>query len=80
MVTTTSTAPAVWAAVVAVMVVSLTTVTPVASVAPKVTVAPLTKFVPVIVTAVPPVSGPLVGSMEVTVGVGGAPAVASHKV
>ena len=42
--------------------------------------SPLTKSVPVIVTAVPPVSVPLVGAMEVTVGVGGAPAVASHKV
>ena len=50
------------------MVVSLTTLTPVAAVPPKVTVAPVTKFVPVMVTAVPPVSGPLVGSTDVTVG------------
>ena len=60
----------VWAAVVAVMVVSLTTVTPVAADPPKVTVAPLAKSVPVMVTTVPPAVGPLVGSTEVTVGTG----------
>ncbi len=68
MVTTTSTAPAAWAGVVASIWVELTKVTPVAAVPPKVTVAPLTKFVPVMVTAVPPMSGPLVGATEVTVG------------
>ena len=68
MVTTTSTAPAGWAGVVAVMLVALTTVTPVAAVPPKVTVAPLTKPVPVMVTDVPPVERPLVGLTAVTVG------------
>jgi hypothetical protein len=67
LVTTTSTAPAAWAGVVAVIEVEFTKVTPVAAVPPKVTVAPLTKFVPVMVTAVPPMSGPLVGATEVTV-------------
>jgi hypothetical protein len=43
-------------------------VTPVAAMPPKVTVAPLTKFVPVMVTAVPPAVGPLFGETEVTVG------------
>ncbi len=36
----------------------------------KVTVAPLTKAVPVMVTAVPPAVEPLVGATEVTVGGG----------
>src|ERR1035441_5093136 len=57
--TATVTAPAAWAGVVAVMVVLFTTVTPVAAVPPNVTVAPAAKFVPVIVTAVPPAGGPL---------------------
>ncbi len=68
MVTTTSTAPTAWAGVVAVIEVEFTKVTPVAAVPPKVTVAPLTKSVPVMVTDVPPVSGPLVGATLVTVG------------
>jgi len=54
--------------VVAVMVVLLTTVTPVAAVPPKATVAPETKLVPVMVTLVPPVVGPEVGEIEETVG------------
>ncbi len=70
LVTVTSTGPGAWAGVVTVMVVALTTVTPVAAMPPKVTVAPLTKFVPVIVTTVPPVSGPLFGETELTVGGG----------
>ncbi len=70
LVTTTSTAPEAWAAVVTSIWVALTKVTPVAAVPPKVTVAPLTKFAPVMVTAVPPVSGPLLGVTEVTVGGG----------
>src|SRR5437660_1420229 len=53
---------------VAVMVVELTTVTPVAAVAPKATVAPLMKLVPVIVTEVPPPDGPLFGFTLVTAG------------
>ena len=68
MVTTTFTAPTVWAGVVAVMEVASTKVTPVAAVPPKVTVAPDTKSVPVMVTAVAPAVGPLVGSTAVTVG------------
>ncbi len=43
-------------------------VTPVAAIPPKVTVAPLTKSVPVMVTAVPPYHGPLVGAREVIEG------------
>jgi hypothetical protein len=66
--TATVTAPAAWAGVVAVMVVLFTTVTPVAAVPPNVTVAPAAKFVPVIVTAVPPAGGPLLGLTLVTVG------------
>jgi hypothetical protein len=42
----------------------------VAAVAPNVTVAPVAKFVPVIVTAVPPAVNPLVGEILVTVGGG----------
>ena len=50
------------------MVVLFTTTTFVAAVLPKVTVAPATKFVPVIVTAVPPAIDPLLGETLVTVG------------
>ncbi len=53
-----------------VIVVPFTTVTPVAAVPPNVTVAPLTKPVPVIVTAVPPATAPVGGATEVTVGAG----------
>jgi len=68
LVTVTVTAPALLAGVVAVIVVLLTTTTFVAAPLPKVTVAPETKFVPVIVTAVPPLAGPLFGLTLVTVG------------
>src|SRR6266404_5454595 len=70
LVTTTATAPAAWAGVVAVIEVLLATVTPVAAVLPKSTVAPAAKFVPVTVTAVPPLTDPEFGDMEVTVGTG----------
>jgi hypothetical protein len=50
------------------MVVPFTTTTLVAAVPPNVTVAPAAKFVPVIVTAVPPAGGPLFGDTLVTVG------------
>jgi hypothetical protein len=40
----------------------------VAAVPPKVTVAPVWKFVPVMVTTVPPEIVPELGNMEVTVG------------
>ena len=52
-VTVTVTAPTLPAGVVAVILVLLTTTTLVAAAAPNFTVAPLAKFVPVIVTAVP---------------------------
>ena len=70
MVTTTFTAPAACAAVVAVIDVLLTTVTPVAAVPPRFTVAPVRKPVPAIVTAVPPLVVPEFGVIEVTVGAG----------
>ena len=53
-VTVTVTGPAVPDGVVAVIVVLFTTTTFVAAAEPNVTVAPEAKFVPVIVTAVPP--------------------------
>src|SRR5712692_9815439 len=68
LVTTTFTAPAACAAVVAVICVALTTTTFVAPVPPNVAVAPVTKFVPVMVTAVPPAAAPLLGLTLVTVG------------
>ena len=67
-VTTTFTAPAACAAVVAVICVLLTTTTFVAAVPPNVTVAPLAKFAPVIVTDVPPAATPLLGATLLTVG------------
>ena len=68
-VTVTVTAPALPAGVVAVIEVLLTTTTLVAAVPPNVTVAPAAKFVPVIVTAVPPSVDPLLGLTLLTVGV-----------
>ena len=56
--------------VVAVMEVALTTVTEVAATPPIVTVGAPVKLVPVMVTAVPPAAGPLVGDIAVTVGAG----------
>ena len=67
-VTVTVAAPALPAGVVAVICVALTTTTFVAAAAPNVTVAPVTKLVPVIVTAVPPAVDPLFGLTLVTVG------------
>ena len=69
-VTTTFTVPATCAAVVAVIVVVFTTLTPLAAVPPRLTVAPARKPVPVIVTAVPPAVVPDVGEIDVTVGAG----------
>jgi hypothetical protein len=60
--------PAVPGGVVHVIDVAETTVTLVQAEPPTVTVAPLTKFVPVIVIAVPPAVEPDVGLTEVTVG------------
>ncbi len=65
--TTTSLVPAELSAVVALISVSETTSTPVAS-PPMRTVAPFTKPVPLIVTAVLPVVGPWAGVTDVTVG------------
>jgi hypothetical protein len=70
LVTVTVTAPTLPAGVVAVMLVLLTTTTFVAAALPNVTVAPATKFVPVMVTAVPPAVDPLLGDTLVTVGIG----------
>jgi hypothetical protein len=68
-VTATFTVPAAWAGVVAVSVVLLLTETLVAAVLPMVTlVAPVTKFVPVIVTVCPPDNGPAIGEILLKVG------------
>ena len=67
-VTVTVTAPPLPAGVMAVIVVLLTTFTLVAAALPKVTVAPATKFAPLIVTSVPPAVDPLLGETPVTVG------------
>ncbi len=48
--------------------VALLTVKPLAAVPPKVTAVAPVKPVPVIVTFVPPVAGPAVGEIELTVG------------
>ena len=66
--TFTITAPALPAGVVAVIVVLFVTTTFLAAVPPNVTVAPAAKFIPVIVTAVPPAVDPLFGLTLVTVG------------
>ena len=67
-VTTMLAVPAVPGGVVHVIDVAETTVTLVQAEPPTVTVAPLTKFVPVIVIAVPPAVEPDVGFTDVTVG------------
>jgi hypothetical protein len=68
LVTATVTAPVLPAGVVAVIELLLTTTTFVAAALPNVTVAPVAKFVPVIVTAVPPKVDPLLGLTLPTVG------------
>src|SRR3984893_6817583 len=80
LVTTTLTAPAAWAAVVAVIEVLFTTVTVLAAVPPTVTVAPDRKPVPVMVTAVPPLPDPELGEISVTVGGGKKPVALSDTV
>jgi hypothetical protein len=67
-VTVTVAAPAPPEGVAAVMVVVFTNATLVAAAPPNVTAAPAAKFVPVIVTAVPPAVGPLFGEILLTVG------------
>jgi hypothetical protein len=69
-VTVTTAAPALPVGVVAVIVVPFTTSTFVAAAPPIVTVAPAAKFVPVIVTAVPPEVVPVLGDTLATVGAG----------
>ena len=64
-VTVTSTVPEP-AGLVAVIDVALFTVTPVAAVEPNATVSPDAKPVPVMVTVVPPATGPLVGLTALT--------------
>ena len=66
-VTLTSTVP-VPAGEVAVICVAELTVKPVAAVPPKTTAVAPDKLLPVMVTVVPPASGPDVGEMDVTVG------------
>ena len=67
-VTRTLAVPALPAGVVALIVVASTTETFVAAVPPMVTAEAPVRFVPVIVTLVPPRVVPLVGEMAVTVG------------
>jgi len=67
-VTATFTEPATPAGVVAVMDVLFSTATFVAALLPNATVAGAAKFVPVIVTDVPPARGPVFGDTLVTVG------------
>ena len=66
--TVTSTMPLGWAPVRAVKKPGSRTVTAVAGVPPRVTVAGAENPLPVIVTAVPPAAEPPLGLMEVTVG------------
>jgi hypothetical protein len=72
LVTTTDTTPpsAAETGVLATIELLFTAVTPVAAVPPKLTVAPAKKFVPVIVTPVPPPAGPVLGTITVSVGAG----------
>lgn len=67
-VTTTLALPALPLPVLHVMLVLLTTVKLATGVPPKVTLLAPMKFVPVIVTLVPPELGPLEGETPVTVG------------
>ena len=67
-VTATSYAPAVAAGVMAVIWVALATVTDVAAVEPNITADAPVKFVPVMITLVPPAIGPLLGVTDVIVG------------
>ena len=67
-VTVTSTVPVAPGGAVAVMLVALLTVKFVALVAPNLTAVAPVRLVPVIVTVVPPVAGPVLGLSPVTVG------------
>jgi len=68
--TITEPTPALCAGVVPVIVVAFTTVALDSAEPPTVTLAPATKFVPVIATEVPPAAGPEVAAIVVTVGAG----------
>ena len=68
MVTVTVTVPLAWAGVTTLSVVEDVNLTLVAAVVPKETVVVFVNPVPVIVTVVPPATGPLAGVMPVTVG------------
>ena len=70
----TTAEPGVPAGVVAVIEVALATTTPVAGTPPRLTVAPDTKPVPVIVIDVPPTDGPSAGDTATTVGAAAASA------
>lgn len=70
LVTTTLTAPAAWAGVMAEIVVLFATVTPVADVPPSFSVAPAKNPVPLTVIAVAPLFVPELGEIAVTVGAG----------
>ena len=70
LVTITLLAPVVPDGVVAVILVELTTMTFVAAVPPMVTVAPVTKPVPAMMTLVPPANCPALGEIDVTEGAG----------
>src|SRR5690606_38361241 len=67
-VTATSTAPAAWAGVTAVIWVALSTVKLAAGVPPNVTAVASVRSVPVSVTLVPPATGPVAGATAVRVG------------
>ena len=67
-VTVTATAPELCDGVIAEMEFAVTTTTLLADAPPNVAVAPLTKFVPLIMTVVPPAANPLAGLTPVTVG------------
>jgi hypothetical protein len=69
-VTVTSTVPAAWGGAVAVIDVAELTVNERAAVLPKLTAVAPVKFVPVIVTEVPPAVLPVVGLSPVTAGTG----------
>src|SRR6185436_4066448 len=68
LVTVTPTVPAAWAGAVAVSWIELLKVTEAAATSPNLTVAPLWKLVPVIVTEVPPLVKPCPGETRVMVG------------
>lgn len=62
--------PAVWAGAIAVMLVTELTVKLMAATAPKLTALAPVKFVPIMVTLLPPAALPANGLMDVTLGKG----------